>query len=160
VRFRHRQKYDASPAEVLAMLGDPAFREQVCRAQHAHKSEVTIKPDGAGMSVVVDQTRPSDGIPGFARKIVGDEIRIVQREEWADASRARLDVTIPGKPGELKGHIKLAGHGAGSVETIDGELGVSIPLLGAKLEGLISGMLTEALEAEHRVGVAWLAGAR
>ncbi len=113
MRFRHQQKYDASPAEVHAMLSDPSFRQKVCRAQQARTATVEIEPTGVAMSVVVDQTRPSDGIPSFARKIVGDEIRIVQREDWSDASRAALDVSIPGKPGHLKGTITVTGHGVG-----------------------------------------------
>jgi hypothetical protein len=160
MRFHQRQEYDASAEQVHAMLGDTAFREKVCRAQRAHRASVKIDPAGATMTVVVDQTRPSDGIPAFARKIVGEEIRVVQREQWSDASRASLDVSIPGKPAHLGGTITVAGDGSRSVQTIDGNLTVSVPLLGAKLEGLISGLLTEALEIEHRVGVAWLGGDR
>ena len=160
MRFRHQQRYDAPPAEVHAMLADPVFREKVCRAQKATTATVSIEPAGAGMSVLVDQTRPSEGIPGFARKIVGDTIRIVQSEDWSSGTAAALEVRIPGKPGELIGTIAVAEDGTGTVETIDGDLKVSVPLLGAKLESLISGLLAEALVAEQKVGRAWLRGDR
>lgn len=158
--IRHELKYDASPDQVYAMLGDPAFREKVCQAQLATTCTVDIDHSGTARSVVVDQTRPSEGIPGFARKIVGDQIRIVQKEDWADHTGARLHVTIPGKPGELTGTIRLEGDDAATVETVEGDLKVSIPLLSGKLEKLIAEMLDEAMQAEQTVARAWLAEER
>lgn len=160
MRFRHRQEYDATPADVHAMFADQAFREKVCRAQKATTASVNIEPDGDAMSVMVDQTRPAEGIPGYARRIVGDDIRILQVERWSGASGAALEVTIPGKPGELKGTITVAGGDQHTVKTVDGDLKVPVPLLGARLEGLVAGLLTQALDTEQKVARAWLAGER
>jgi len=160
MRFWHELRYDAPPVEVHTMLADPAFRQKVCLANHAASATVSIEPAGEGMSVVVDQRRPSEGIPGYARKIVGDEIQILQREDWSSASDAALDVSIPGKPAQLKATIVVIGDGSGAVETIEGDLSVKIPLLGAKLESLISKLLTKAMEVEEKVGRAWLRGER
>ena len=60
------------------------------------------------MTVVIDQVQPAEGIPGFARKFVGDEINLVQTETWLDAENARVEVVIPGKPGEMTGTINLS----------------------------------------------------
>jgi len=157
MRFEHTLRYDASPAEVFAMLGDPGFREQVCEAQHV--SECTVEIDGVDdtMTVTVDQRRPSDGIPSFAKKFVGDTIHIAQREEWRSSTDAVLDVTIPGKPGHMKGTVTLRPDGVGTVETVTGELKVHIPIVGGKIEGLVIELFEHALEAEQRIGKAWLA---
>jgi len=160
MKIRHQLQYDASPAEVYAMLADSAFREKVCHAQKVNSCTVTIEPSGGQMSVVVDQKRPSEGIPNFARKIVGDEIQLVQSEDWSDSGNAALKVAIPGKPGQLNGTITVTGDDAGSVEIVDGDLVVNIPLLGGKLEKLIAGLLDNALRVEQKVGRAWLAGDR
>lgn len=160
MRFHKELEYDASPAEVYAMLSDPAFREAVCQAGDSVRHEVSITPDDDGMSVAVDQVQPASGIPSFAKKIVGDEIEILQREEWSSATDASLDVTIPHKPGHLKGTITLRKNGTGTVETVDADIKVQIPMLGGKLEKLIADMLGAALRSEHRVGKAWLAGDR
>lgn len=160
MRFHHKLRYDASPDDVFEMLADPSFRERVCSAQQVKSSGVTITPDGDGMGVVVDQKRPSEGIPGFAKKIVGEEIHIVQEESWSSGSNAVLHVRIPGKPGELKGRITLASDGAGTVETVDGDLNVNIPLVAGKLESLIADMLGAALRVEEKVGREWLAKKR
>ncbi len=120
MRFSHDLEYDAAPEAVAAMLADPAFREQVCDALHVLRHEVSVQGAGAGMTVVVDQTQPAGGVPSFAKKFVGDEIRIVQRERWRDTTKADLDIEIPGKPGTMKGGITLVGDGTHTVQTVAG----------------------------------------
>jgi len=160
VRFSHRLHYDAAPGTVHEMLADPTFREKVCVELDAMRREVTIDTAGPGMTVVVDQTQPAQGIPSFVRKIVGDELHVVQRESWRDDRSADLTVEIPGKPGRFTGTIELAGHGTGTVETVSGDVKVRLPMVAGKLEGLIADLLTAALDIEQRVGEEWLTGRR
>jgi hypothetical protein len=158
--FRHEMYYEAPAAEVRAMLADPDFREKVCEAQNTVRHEVTITEKGDGMEVAVDQVQPADGIPSFARKIVGDQIEVLQRETWTDGTHARLEVSIPGKPGHLKGTVTLEEDGDATLEVVDAEVKVHIPMVGGKLEKLIADLLEAALRSEHKVGRAWLAGER
>ncbi len=155
-RFSHEIRYAAAPADVAAMLADPAFRERVCEAQDTLSHDVKISPNGSGMTVVVDQTRTPEGIPSFATKFVGDKIQILQKESWSDSTSAELDVTIPGKPGHVKGTVTLAPDGEGTIERVEAEVKVSIPLVGGKLEKLIADLLKDALRKEQKVGEAWL----
>lgn len=151
-------RYDgATPEQVHAMLADRAFREEVCRYQRFHRWDVSIEPDGDRMQVAVDQYRGADEVPGFARKFIGDEIHIAQRESWTSPTGADLEVTIPGKPGEMKGTVTLNGDADGTTEVVEAEVKVSIPLVGGKLEGFIGDMLLKALKAENKVGTRWLA---
>ena len=84
----------------------------------------------------------------------------MQSETWATKQRGDVHVTIPGKPGEMKGTASLAEDSAGTTETVSLDVKVSIPIVGGKLEGLIADMLSKALRAEHKVGRDWLAGKR
>lgn len=152
--------YEASPAEVHAMLTDPAFREKVCDAGGALSREVRVTPQGSGTLVVIDQVLPADGIPSFAQKIVGERINVVQTERWSGPDAADIDVSIPGKPGNLTGSIALVGTGTGTTERVGGDVRVSIPLVGGKLEKLILELLSSAMRTEETVGRAWLAGDR
>lgn len=151
-RISHELTYHAPLAAVAAMLGDPAFREEVCDRQHVLRRTVTVTPAGAGKEVVVDQVQPADGIPSFAKKLVGDEINIVQREIWTDAERGDVFVTIPGKPGDMTGTVRLEERDGRTVETVKLEIKVGIPLVGGKVEGLIGDLLLKALAKENEVG--------
>jgi len=150
--------YDAPLTAVGAMLMDPAFRERVCEAQGVLRQTVTVGPDGGGMKVVIDQVQAAEGIPGFAKKFVGDEIQLVQTERWSDLENGRVDVVIPGKPGQMSGTITLRESGGTTTETVAMEIRVGIPLVGGKIESLISDLLRKALRAENAVGRDYLAG--
>ncbi len=139
------------------MLADRTFREKVCEAMDSTRYDVSVDGAGEGMKVVVDQTQKAAGLPSFATKFIGNAIQIVQRESWSSTTAASLELEIPGKPGALDGGIRLAVDGAGTVETVSGDLRVKIPVVGGKLEGLVADLLRSALRAEEKVGRAWLA---
>lgn len=152
MKLEHDLSYDASPAEVYAMLADPAFREEVCEAQGVLRHTVQITPSAAGMEVHIEQWQPNKGIPAFAQKFIGEEIHIVHRERWTSPTEAALDVSIPGKPGHMKGTVTLREVDGGTEETVSVDIKVNIPLVGGKLEKLIGDLLSSALRAEHHVG--------
>lgn len=155
-RLVHELTYDAPAEQVLAMLADPAFREEVCDYQRVLRRTVTVETTASGMDVVIDQFQSVQGLPSFATKIVGDEAHIVQRESWT-GTRADIEVTIPGKPGEMKGTAVVVESGGVTTETVDLTIKVGIPLVGGKIEGLISDLLLKALKAENKVGRTYLA---
>lgn len=155
-RITHDLTYDAPATAVLDMLLDPAFRERVAEATGCLRSSVDISRDGDGAEVTFEQVQPAQGIPSFARKLVGDEITIVQRETWTSPTHADVHVTIPGKPGEMEGTATLSESGGVTTERVELTINVRIPLVAGKIEGLVADMLREALEAENVAGRAYL----
>ncbi len=155
-RLTYDLTYDATLTEVGEMLMDPAFREQVCDAQGALRRTVSVGQDGAGMKVVVDMVQAAEGIPGFAKRFVGDEIHLVQTEYWSDIETGRVGIVIPGKPGQMNGTVTLREAGGTVTETVEMEVRVGIPLVGGKIESLIADLLRKALRAENAVGRRYL----
>ncbi|QVT81226.1 hypothetical protein ENKNEFLB_03634 [Nocardioides aquaticus] len=152
-RITHDLTYDAPLESVAAMLGDKAFREEVCDAQHVLSHDVTVTSPGSGpKTVTIDQKQSARGLPSFATKIVGDSIHIVQEEDWTSSSEAVVTVVIPGKPGDMRGTARLSESGGVTTETVVLDVKVSIPLVGGKIEGLVADMLLKALKVENRVG--------
>ncbi len=152
-------RYDgATLDEVHEMLANPTFRERVCESQGYLRHTVQIKRDDKGMTVEIDQIQAAQGIPGFAKRFVGDEINIVQTEDWTSPAKGNIHVAIPGKPGEMTGTALLTADPDGTTETVNLTVKVNVPLVGGKIESLIADLLSKALRAEHRVGKDWLAG--
>ena len=145
--------YDATAEEVAAMLDDQQFRERVLERQKVLRGSVSIEGD----HVTVEQVRSADDIPSFAQKFVGDEILIVQTEDWTSPTTADVRLTIPGKPGEAVGTLELVESGGATTESIDLDLTVKIPLVGGKIEQLIAGIFSTALDVEQKVGREYLA---
>jgi hypothetical protein len=155
----HTLTYPGTTVDVVyAMLADPAFRKAVADYQRVADFACDITPSGSGMTVRLEQAHRTDGIPSFAKKIVGNEIRFVQQERWSSPSAADIEVTIPGKPGDMKGTTTLTQAGADVVQRIDLAVKVSIPLVGGKVEELVAGFVGKAFDAENKVGVKWLRG--
>jgi hypothetical protein len=61
-------------------------------------------------------------------------------------------VTIPGKPGDMKGTARLSESDGVTTESVDMTVKVSIPVVGGRIEGLIADMLLKALKTENKVG--------
>ena len=158
MRFSHELSYDAPPAEVYAMLADPAFRERVSLAREVVSFDVTLTPTGSGFRLVNDQVQPTAGLPSFAKKFAGETTKAIQREEWDDHSSGTLTIETPGKPTSMTGTITLSPSGEGTVERVELEIKVKVPLIGGKLESLMADQVRQGMDVEHQVGEAWLRG--
>ncbi len=163
MRYRRELAYDAPPAEVFAMLADPAFRERVGAAQDVVSIDVTITPSvtgGDGFTLVSDQVQNTAGLPAIAKKIAGDTTQAIVREVWTDLMSATVEITAPGKPTKAAGTIRLVATGAGTTYVQELDVTVKVPLVAGKLERLMTDNIDAGLTVEHTVGVAWLKGDR
>jgi uncharacterized protein YndB with AHSA1/START domain len=156
MEFRTELSYDAGPDEVFAMLSDPAFRERVAEAQGVVSVDVRLTATGDGFTLVSDQVQNTEGLPAIAKKITGDTTRAVVTEEWASRTQGSIAITAPGKPTSAKGTVTLAPDGAGTVEVVELDVRVKVPLVGGKLEKLMAETIGSGYEVEHTVGRAWL----
>ena len=94
----------------------------------------------------------------FARTFAGASTRAIQREQWADTTGGTLQIDTPGKPSTLKGTITLRPEGSGTVEIVELEIKVRVPLIGGKIEKLLGEKVAAGMDAEHGVGIDYLAG--
>ena len=160
MRFAKQIRFPAPVDEVHAMLVSKDFRERVAAEAGASRWEVRVEETPEGIRSVVDSAAPTAGLPGFVRKVVGNEMPIHQEELYTSPTAGRLNVSMTGKPGSLSGTIRLAADGDATVQTVAAEVSVSIPLLGGKLEKLICQVMGNLLKIQGRVGAEWLAAGR
>ncbi len=159
MKLRHELTFDATTDEVLAMLTDPANWDKVPVATEAISSKASVETSGGSTTVVVDQLQKVVGVPGFAKKFVGDSTRAITTQVWT-GSTATYVVDTPGKPTTMKGSLSLSAKGSGSALVYDLDVKASVPLIGGKLESLVVDLFTEGLGKEQATGNAWLAGDR
>jgi len=154
----------ATPAVVFTMLLDKDFQDRKCLATGAldHTVEITEYDDGSATITTV-RTMPTDTLPEFARSFVGATLSVRQTDEWhapgASGNRdGTLLVEIEGTPVRMTGSLRLAADGAGTLESVDGDIKVALPLVGGKLEKMVAPAILAATSVEERTGIAWLAG--
>jgi hypothetical protein len=178
MRLTARLDYpDADPETVFTMLADPAFLVRTCEATGAlsHEVDVSAVPgaggSGSGVTVLTTvRVLPTDRVPDLVRSLVGQQLTVRRVDTWqtaaADGSRrGRIEVAIVGTPVSLTGTLHLApvgagpgGTGGGTVETVDGELTASVPLLGGRIAKAAEPAVRAAIEVEQRIGATWPAG--
>lgn len=152
--------YDATPEEVFAIVTDATFREQACEKTKALSYNVEVTKSGSDTVVKVRREMPSDGVPDFAKKFVGETLTLVQTETWhaakADGSRvADVSGEIVNTPVTLKGTASITGGGGQAVQAIDLDVKVAVPLIGKKMEPFVVDAIRSGLQKEHELGREW-----
>ena len=155
-------EYYATPDEVFAVLSDVKFQEAKCAATAAIKHSADVKTVGDHTVITTERVLPSDGLPDFAKSMVGDTLKVTETQDWGPASsggsrRGTVEMAVAGAPIALKGTLMLAPGAAGSVETLDAELKAKVPLIGGKIEKAAAPPIEEAIDIEGQTAMEWLA---
>lgn len=152
-KISRRTDLPASPADVFAIISDEAFQDEKAQQGTLPGSDATVTTDGETVQVRSTRLLPSDGLPSIARSAVGDTLAIEEVHDWgapaADGSRTgTFTMQVRGAPVTMTGTLGLAASGAGSVQTIEGELVAKVPFLGGKIEDAAAPALEDAITAE------------
>jgi hypothetical protein len=163
VRLKAELRYDTGPVEVFAMLTEPAFQARKLAATGALEHDVSVEAGDDGAVVTTRRTMPTDQVPDLVRNLVGPTLTIVQVERWGPAvpdggRTGTVAVEVDGAPVRLTGTLRLAPAGAGTLETVEGDLKARVPLIGGRIERAAEPAIMAAIQVEEREGRAWLGG--
>ncbi|MCW2829824.1 MAG: hypothetical protein JWP31_516 [Aeromicrobium sp.] len=153
------ESFSYAGADVEAVYGlitDETFRTESCGNQGAHEYEVTVDKTGEGATVTVVRTQDAD-MPDFVKKLTGNTVKVKQTEVWGapDSSGNRtadVKVSIIGQPAEMNGKAKLFAKGDATEFTLDGDVKVSIPFIGKKIEPEVAKAIRASLREEVEYG--------
>lgn len=113
-----------------------------------------VRPDG-GVLLAISRELPR-GVPGFLERFLPKDGRVLETFEWLAPAgdgtrRGTWKADIPGAPARLGGTMRLEPTASGSRYTIEGEVKVSVPLIGGKAESFIAGMVNQLAAKEHEL---------
>ncbi len=150
-------EYPASPEQVFGLVSDQAFREESCERQGAREYSVTVAEEGDRTVITIERTMESD-MPDFIKKLTGDAITVTQIEKWgpADASGTRtaeVSVDIHGQPARMLGTSTIAPSGETTIMSVEGDVKVSLPLIGKRIEPEVAKAISASLRDEVEFGV-------
>ncbi|MBT9255881.1 DUF2505 domain-containing protein [Phycicoccus sp. MAQZ13P-2] len=154
MRLTRRERLDATPDEVYALLTDRGFQEAKCEATTgggAWSADVT--QSAVGHRVATTRELPADGLPDVARSFVGATLTVIESYDWGapapDGSReAVVDLHVKGAPLTLKGTLRLEPDGNGSAEVLDTELKANVPFVGGRIEKAAADPINAAVDVE------------
>ena len=92
----------------------------------------------------------TDKLPGFARKLTGDTVTLIQHQFWDRQTQpyaGELRMELEGLPGHIVTRLTLSDNGDGSSTLFgQGEVEARIPLLGGRIEKMMVGKVGEGFE--------------
>ena len=142
---------------VYGLITDQAFRLESAENQGSRDIDVDVEGDADTATLVIVRTQDSD-MPDFVKKLTGNDVKVRQTEVWsspdADGSRtADVKVSIIGQPAEMVGKATLSSIGDGTDFTVEGDVKVSIPFLGKKIEPEVAKAIKASLREEVEFGM-------
>jgi hypothetical protein len=142
-------EYAAKPDAVFALLHDKNFLRERAEAAGETNVEVTVEEVPDGFRVVVARDKEVE-LPAFAKKMFKPQNRITDDTTWRRQGEqwvASYEVVVAGIPGQVKGKSTLAPSAKGCHYESNFEVTARIPIVGAKLEGMVADRIEETFRA-------------
>ena len=172
--LQKQYQFDAGVEAVFAMFADAEYqRQKLVDAGHSNVEvlECGLTADGASIRIISRRTVAVD-VPGPLKRVLPSTNNVTQTDEWevepvGGVRRGSWKVDIKGVPIHLSGSMRLEPGTSDktgkpvktkSVESVDGKVKASLPLVGGKLEKLAYGNFMEATAQEQDFSSRWLAG--
>ncbi len=153
MEFNATNRIDASVAEVLAAMADPAYYEHLAATVTAvERPELLSDETADGILNLKVRYAFAGEIGGAAKMFIDrDKLTWVIHSVWQlDAGTATVEI-IPDHYADLvvaDAAMTLRPDGEGCTQTMEGSLEVKVPLVGAQAERIIVDGLLKHLEAE------------
>ncbi len=161
MRFRIEQRFRHPVDDVVATLTDPAFLARMAELPKLGRPELLAREeDGPRLTMQVRYAFAGE-LSGAVRRVV-DPARLTWVEHSVtDRETARTSFRIV--PDHYAAMLRCSGAFAvsaappGTIRTAEGEVRVTVPLVGARVEGAIISGLEEHAAAEAELVDRWLA---
>ena len=153
-RFSHTARIDAHVETVFTSYGDEAFwHDRIAAVGTAQHTLDDVSASGDSVTVTVTQHIPDEDIPDLARKVLPGQLVIVRTSTWSGFDGERFTgsarAEAAGGLGLIDGGAEAVNRDGAALESVSGQVKVSVPLLGGKLEKLVVSHLDRLFQAEY-----------
>jgi len=152
--------YDADCDRIFEMFRDETYIGEKLAGTGGFDPEISITEPGSEVKITAARSVPAE-VPGFVKKFTGDEIRIVEVQDWSPADdlgarTAKVTLEFSGTPSTVQGTLDLRPQGDGAEVLVDFDVKASVPLVGGKIERVIADQIERAIRQENKIGNDWL----
>jgi Protein of unknown function (DUF2505) len=155
-RLALRHRYPAPPERIQEVLTDRQYLRDKLSAVGGPRAElVSWERTERGVTVVLHQAVPSDMLPPFLRSMLPGDLIIRRTETWT-RSGGSVHAVVDGAPGTITGAMHLAPDPAGCVLGVEFTAEVALPLIGGRVEQVITDGVAKLMESEYRFTLGWL----
>lgn len=153
-RFSHSARIDARLETVFTSYSNEAFwRDRMTAVGSPEDTLDHFDASGDSISVTITQYIPDEDIPDLARKVLPGQLTIVRTSTFTGFDGERFtgsaNAEAAGGLGQIDGGAEAVSEGGAALESLSGQVKVSVPLLGGKLEKLVISHLKQLFVAEY-----------
>ncbi len=153
MKFEDKHSFNKPAATVVKMFSDRAYFERKYKELAFDDVEVLeCEKSGNKFRIKCRYKVKNDApLPDFAKKFMAEKNTVTQQDTWDTAAMTgRLEIEIKGVPVKVAADMALKNEGAGSVNNLKWNLSCGIPLIGGKLESVVS----EDIKAKSKKDIA------
>lgn len=155
-RLALRHRYPAAPERIRELLIDRQYLQAKLQTVGGPRAELASwQQDARGVTIVLRQAVPRDAMPPFLLAMLPDDLTIRRTETWR-GSEGSVHAVVDGAPGTVTGVMRLATDPDGCVLGAQLTAEVPLPLIGGKVEKIITGSLGTLMEKEYQFTLNWL----
>jgi hypothetical protein len=155
-RLALRHRYPAPPERVQEVLTDQEYLQAKLHAVGGPRVElVSWEQDMRGVTFVLHQAVPNDAMPPFIRAMLPGELTIRRTETWS-GSEGHVHAEVDGAPGTITGVMRLEPDPAGCVLDAQLTAEVPVPLIGGKVEKIVTDSIAKLMDTEYQFTLEWL----
>ena len=153
MKFDDKHTFNKPAATVMKMFSDRGYFER--KYQQLGVDDLEILECGKSGNTFRIKSRfkvKNDApLPDFAKKFMAEKNTVTQQDTWdCTAMTGRLDIEIKGVPVKVSADMALKNEGGGCANHLKWNISCGIPLIGGKLESVVS----EDIKAKSKADVA------
>ncbi|MDQ2791661.1 MAG: DUF2505 domain-containing protein [Actinomycetota bacterium] len=151
-----RHRYPEPAERMREVLTDQQYLRDKLRTVGGPRAElVSWDRDDRGVTVVLHQAVPQDAMPSFLRSMLPSGLTIRRTETW-NSSGGSVHAVVDGAPGTISGTMRFQPDPAGCVLGAHLTADVGLPIIGAKVEKVITDSVATLMESEYQFTLQWL----
>lgn len=162
MEIRTSVQYPADIATILPVLMDPEYARFRLAEAGLTATSVTVSEENGATRLTMVIPVSGDVVPANYRKLVPANLTATIVELWHPTAGDRsptgvMSVDFTGVPARARANFRLTETGETCERVIEGEVTVSIPLVGKKIEAKAVSMLERLVRAESKAAADYLA---
>lgn len=138
---------------VLATIAaEESLRERLAAAGGKDAELLSHEKSAGGYTYSMRQGIPADKLPGLIRKVHSGDLIVRRQQTWRELDDGTVagsaTAEVSGVPGAITVDTILKPAGSGTKLQVSGQVKVSIPLIGGKIEQVIAEQVVRLLSHE------------
>ena len=141
-KFSLTHVFPCTPAALFDHLDDPAMEDVQSRESNVQREVLERRVNPAGTRSKRVRCKPNRTLPGFLRPLVGPEgivyVQVTEADPAKGLIRWRVEAPALGERLRVGGTTRIEPHPEGCRRIIDGEVTVSVRLVGGQIEKFVA----------------------